>query len=232
MKNILYLAAVTLLCSSCFQVNTNWNGGKNAIKGEGPVVAKTFDDLKDFDRIEINGHADVNFTQSSVYEVTLHTQENVLDYVDYRVEGTTLIIETKDRRNIRAKKYDLEIQAPNLCGVVVNGAADFDIPYGLTVKDEGDLSVQVNGSGDLSFHHVKCMNLSIQVNGAADVELESVDVLKKLAVEVNGAGDAEIHGSAGEASFGVNGAGGIDARGLKVAGKVSKHVSGLAKIQL
>jgi len=30
----------------------------------------------------------------------------------------------------------------------------------------------------------------------------------------------------------VNGAGDIDASGLKVAGKVSKHVAGLAKIKL
>ena len=232
MKNILYIAAVTLLCSSCFHVNSNWTGGKNAIKGEGAVIAKSFDDLKDFDRIVINGHADVNFYQSSTYEVTLRTQENILDYVDYRVEGTTLVIETKDKRNIRAEKYDLVIQAPTLNSVVVNGAADFDIPAGLTVKDDGDLTVEVNGSGDLSFDHVKCMNLKIQVNGAADVELESVEVIKTLKVEVNGAGDAEIHGSAGEASFSVNGAGAIDARELRVAGEVSKHTSGIAKIQL
>ena len=32
MKNILYIAASMLLFSSCFHVNTNWTGGKNAIK--------------------------------------------------------------------------------------------------------------------------------------------------------------------------------------------------------
>ena len=229
MKKILYLAAVTLLCSSCFHVNTNWNGGKNAIKGEGPVVSKTFEDLKDFDKIEINGHADVNFTQSSVYEVTLRTQENVLDYLDYKVVGTTLVIETKDHRSIRAEEYDLVIQAPALKSIEVNGAADFDIESGLVSED--DLRIEVNGAGDLTFNSVRCNDLVVEVNGAADVELDGIEV-RKLKVEVNGAGDAEIDGYAAEASFSVNGAGGIDARGLKVAGEVRKSTSGLAKIQM
>jgi hypothetical protein len=229
MKKIVYIAAFTLLCTACFHVNTNWSGGKNAIKGEGPVVSKTFEDLKDFDKIEINGHADVNFTQSSVYEVTVRTQENVLDYLDYKVVGTTLVIETKDHRSIRAEKYDLVIQAPALTRIEVNGAADFDIPAGL--RSEDDLRIEVNGAGDLTFNSVRCNDLSILVNGAADVDLDAIEV-RKLKVEVNGAGDAEISGHAAEASFTVNGAGGVDARDLKVAGEVSKHASGLAKIQL
>ena len=104
MKNILYIAATMLLASSCFHVNTNWTGGsKNAIKGEGPVITKSFD-LKDFDRIVINGQADATFTQADTYEVTLRAQENVFDYVDYRVEGTTLILELKDKRTVRSPR--------------------------------------------------------------------------------------------------------------------------------
>ena len=229
MKNILYMAATALICTSCFHVNTNWTGGKNAVKGEGPVISKTFEDLKDFDEILINGHADISFTQSSTYEVTLRTQENILDYVDYYVDGTTLVLKTKDNRNIRAEKYDLVIQAPALKRIEVNGAADFDIQNGLVSDD--DLRIQVNGAGDLTFNSVRCKDLSIQVNGAADVDLTGIEV-GNLKVEVNGAGDANIGGNAAQASFSVNGAGGIDARNLKVAGEVSKHTSGLAKIQL
>ena len=197
MKQILYMAATVLLCSSCFHVNTNWTGGgKNAIKGEGPVITKSFD-LKDFDRIVINGQADATFTQSDTYEVTLRAQENVFDYVDYRVEGTTL--------------------------------ADFDIPAGL--KSDDDLQIEVNGAGDLTFNAVRCNNLTIQANGAADVDLTDINV-QKLKVDVNGAGDVIVEGNAADADLSVNGAGDIDATRLKVIGKVSKHVAGLAKIKL
>ena len=229
MKSFIYAAATVLLCTSCFHVNTNWtSGARNAIKGEGPVVTKSFD-FKDFDQIVINGHADVDFTQSPTYEVTLRTQENVLDYIDYRVDGTTLILETKNKRTVRAEKYDLKIQAPALKRIEVNGAADFNIPAGMVT--EGNFDIQVNGAGDLTFDSLRCNDLSIQVNGAADVDLTGIEV-RNLKVEVNGAGDANIAGNAAEASFAVNGAGGIDARNLKVAGEVSKHTSGIAKIQL
>ena len=208
MKRILYIAATALLCASCIHVNTNWTGGKNAIKGEGELVSKSFD-FKDFDQIVINGHADVDFTQGSVYEVTVRTQKNVLEWLDYKVEGTTLVIETKNRVEIRANTYDIVIQAPELKKLTVNGATDFNIKG---LRMDGDLDVQVNGAGDLDFDNVTCDSFSVEVNGAADANLTSIDIRKNLKVQVNGAGD-------------------IDATGLKVAGEVKKHASGLAKIK-
>ena len=228
MKRILYMAATALICTSCFYVNTNWTGGKNAVKGEGEVVSKTFD-FKDFDQIVINGHADVDFSQSSGYEVTVSTQENILEWLDYKVDGTTLIIETKDHREIRATEYNLVILAPELKKLTVNGASDFNVR---TLRMEGDLDVQVNGAGDLDFDNIACNSLTVEVNGAADANLTAVDVRNTLTVKVNGAGDVDITGNAQNASFEVNGAGEVNAKGLKVAGEVSKHTSGLAKIQL
>ena len=228
MKHILYMAATVLLCSSCFHVNTNWSGGKNAIKGEGAVSSKSYD-LRDFDRIVINGHADVTFTQSPDYEVTLRAQESVFDYVDYRVEGSTLILEMKDKRTVRSTEFDVTVQAPVLNSLVVNGAADFDIQGGLVC--DGDLKIEVNGAGDLSFNAVRCGDLTIEANGASDIELSAIDV-RKLDVEVNGAGDVDIDGKAESANLEVNGAGDIDARGLKVAGEVKNRSAGVAKIQL
>ena len=228
MKKIMIAAAAVLLCTSCFHVNTNWTGGKNAIKGEGAVITKSFD-LRDFDRIVINGQADATFTQSDTYEVTLRAQENVFDYVDYRVEGTTLILELKDKRTVRSTDFDVTLKAPALKGIEINGAADFDIPAGLT--SDADLKIAVNGAGDLTFNAVRCNNLTVEANGAADVDLNTIDV-QKLNVEVNGAGDVNIDGKAAEADLTVNGAGDIEATGLQVADKVSKHAAGIASIKL
>lgn len=248
MKKILIAAAAVLLCTSCFHVNKNYKQGdakdfvegfqegfqegrkasRKPIKGEGAVVSKSFD-LKDFDRIVINGHADVSFTQSDAYEVTVRTQENILEWLDYKVDGTTLVIEAKDKREIRAEKYDLVIQAPALKKLVVNGASDFNVG---SLRSEDDLDIEINGAGDLDFDRIQCNSLTLEVNGAADANLTSISVLKDLKVEVNGAGDVKVTGNAQSASFSVNGAGDIDATGLKVAGEVSKHTSGLASIKL
>ena len=220
------MTAAALLVSSCFSVNTNYKGGKNQLKGEGPVVTKSFD-LKDFDSIVINGQADVTFPQGDSFDVTLTTQENIFDYVDFRVEGNTLILETKDRTVVRAERYDLSLQAPTLSSLEVNGAADFDI---LKLRTEGDFAVKVNGAGDFSFDQVNCRDLTVTVNGAADIE--SSVAVRSITIKVNGAGDVEVSGKAETASFEVNGAGDIDARNLSVSGQVEKHTSGMAKIQL
>lgn len=248
MKKILIAAAAVLLCTSCFHVNKNYKQGdagdffegfqegykegrkasRKPIKGEGAVVSKSFD-LKDFDQIVINGHADVSFTQSDAYEVTVRTQENILEWLDYKVEGTTLVIEAKDKREIRAEKYDLVIQAPALKKLVVNGASDFNVG---SLRSENDLDIEINGAGDLDFDRIQCNSLTLQVNGAADANLTDIHVQEALKVEVNGAGDVNVTGSAGTASLKVNGAGDIDATGLKVAGEVTKQAAGLAKIKL
>ena len=228
MKKFLYIAATALICASCFHVNTNYKGGRNAVKGEGDVISKTFD-FTDFDQIVINGHADVDFTQSSTYEVTVRTQENVFEWLDYRVEGTTLVIEAKDHRDIRAKYYDVVIQAPLLKKLTVNGASDFNVKG---LRMDGDLDVQVNGAGDLDFDGITCNSLSIEVNGAADANLTSIDILKKLKVQVNGAGDVEITGNAVDVDLEVHGAGDIDAKGLNVSGKVKKQAAGIARISM
>lgn len=224
---VFYIAAMALLCSSCFHVNSNYVS-KNAIKATGPVISKSFD-FKDFDTIEINGGADVTFTQASVYEVTVRTQENIFDWLDYKVEGTKLILQIKDKKNVHAEVFDIVIQAPELNKVLVNGASDFDIK-GLRI--DGDLDVQVNGAGDLDFNQVACESLSLQVNGAADAKLTSVDIRKTLKVEVNGAGDVNITGNAQDVSLSVNGAGDIDATGLKVAGEVKQRKAGIASIRI
>ena len=228
MKRIFYIAAMALLCSSCFHVNTNYTGDINPIKGTGPVISKTFD-FKDFDTIEINGGADVTFNQSSIYEVTVRTQESIFDWLDYKVEGSKLVLQVKDKRSVRAEVFDIVIQAPELNKVVVNGASDFDI-RGLRI--DGDLDVQVHGAGDLDFDQIACESLSVQVNGAGDAKLSSLNIRKTLKVEVNGAGDVDITGRAQDVSLDVNGVGDIDATGLKVDGEVKQHKAGIATIRL
>ena len=228
MKNMILLAATALICSSCFHVNSNWTGGRDAIKGEGEVITKSFD-LKDFDQIVLNGHADVTFIQSETFDVTVRSQANVFEHLDYRVEGTKLILENKKKVTIRAQEFDVTVKAPTLQSITVNGAGDLNIEGGLT-SDE-DFKVLVNGAGDLSFETIRCKDLSIEVNGAADIDLTSIAV-NDLKIVVNGAGDVTATGKAENATLRVNGAGDIDARGLSVAGKVTKSASGLAKIQL
>ena len=229
MKKFVFLAAA-LACVSCFQINPNFSVRRPGdIKGEGPVVSKDLA-FADFHSIILNGGAEVKFVQAEEWKVTLKTQENIFDSLDYKVEDSTFVIQIKNHREVRAEEYSLTIQAPDLRLLEVNGAADFEMekPF----RSEGDVEIEISGAGDLDLSgEFVCRNLSIQVNGAADLEAEALDVAK-VKVQINGAGDATLKGKASEADFEVNGAGDIDARSLSVSGKVRKQAAGLAKIRL
>lgn len=228
MKNYIILAAASLLCVSCFSVNTNYKGGKNTVNGEGPVITKTLD-FKDFDAIRINGSADIVFTQADAWEVTVRTQENIFDVLDYEVKDGVLVLDTKDHQNIRAEEYDVTITAPQLKEIEMNGAGDVKIPAGL--RTDGDFKVEINGAGDIDMTRLICKELRISANGACDIDAAGIDV-ESVKVEINGAGDVELSGKAGSADLEVNGAGDINALNLQVAGEVKKHAAGLAKIKI
>lgn len=227
MNRALFFSAAVLM-SLCSCVYTVGNNNGKVIKGEGPLETRELD-LSGFNSIVVNGQADITFTQSeSTWKVSVYTNENVFDYLDYHVDGETLVLEYKDQVNIRAKEFEVSISAPQLRHVVVNGASDFKAPDGIHADE--DFGFEVNGAGDMDLHGVVCPSLSVMVNGAGDIDLSSIDV-RKVSIVINGAGDATVTGKADEASFSVSGVGGIDATGLQ-AEKVNKSVSGLAKIKL
>ena len=225
MNKIITLAAASLLCASCFQVNTNFKGGKNAIKGEGDIVTQSFD-LKDFHSIRVNGNADIVFAQAESWDVTVTTQQSVMDQLDYQVEDSVLVIRARDNRPVNATKYEVAVSAPDLKDIEINGAAEFNAPDGIRSEK---LNIQVNGASDLNFEGINCPDVTIQCNGAADLDASDIYV-QTLKVEINGAGDVVLAGRAADVDLSVNGAGDIDARELIVTGKAKKHAAGIAKI--
>ena len=220
-----------MLCAACvFPINglngiTVNNGKKVTCKG--PVVTKELD-LSGFEAITVNGSSDMELIQGDYFKVLVKANEEVFDYIDYKVEDGVLILETKDHVNIRAEEYDVTITLPTLKELVVNGAADVDLKNGYVSGEK--LKVSVNGAGDFDLSGIAVPSLSFTLNGAGDIEADGLDV-QELIVAVNGAGDIDVSGRADEATFSVSGAGDIDARGLECV-KVNTHKSGMASIRL
>ena len=224
MKKLLYSLCALAIVASCVNINV---GSGNAIHCKGPVVEKSME-LSDFSSIVVNGSSDLNFTQADAFSVVVTANEEVFEYLDYKVEDGVLIIRHKNNVNIRAEKYEVAVSLPLVESITVNGAADVDQKGAYTA--DKDLSVQVNGAGDLNFAGISVPGLRFTVNGASDIKASGLDV-QNLSVSVNGAGDAVLSGKAASASFSVNGAGDIDARNLECE-NVSTHKAGVASIRL
>ena len=224
-KLTLCVLAATLL-TGCISIHIN-DGKRIVCKGE---VETHEMNLEAFKQIVVNGSADLVITQAQECLVKVTANQEVFQYLNYRVEDDVLILETaKDGKpvHIQAKTYKVYLSAPLLESLVLNGAADADLD---AYTSESDISITVNGAGDISLSGIKVPTLRFAVNGAGDMDAHDLDT-ENLYVSVTGAGDIVLSGKAGYASFSVTGAGDIDARGLDCP-KVDKHKAGAATIRL
>lgn len=223
-----------IVCALCALalVGCTWNvhlgNGKNgkSVTCKGPVITKSFD-LAGFNAIVVNGHADLEFTQTGGSSgVSVKANEEVFQYLDYHVENGTLVIAAVDKVNIRADEYDIFVSAPALTSIIINGAADAKV---LSLNQAEKLSVEVNGAGDFELKNITVPELSVTINGAGDLDCEGLNV-GKLGIDVNGAGDVELSGKAESCTLHVSGAGDIDARKLECK-DMQTSKAGLASIK-
>ena len=224
--NMTLCALAATLFTSCFSIHIN-NDKRIVCKGE---VETHEMNLEAFRQVVLNGSADLEISQAEACRVKVTANEEVFQYLDYRVEDGVLILETaKDGKpvHIQAKTFTVYLSAPLLESLTVNGAADAEMS-GYT--SDSEIAMTVNGAGDISLSDIKVPTLRFAVNGAGDLDAKGLDT-GNLYVSVTGAGDIRLSGQSGYANFSVTGAGDIDARGLDCP-KVDKHKSGAASIRL
>lgn len=249
-KTLILLAAAMALCACQFNLGNlggfSFNGGKT-IKCDGEVMEKSFD-LTGFDAITVKGNANVVFAQAESHQVSVKANEEVFEYLEFRLEDGNLAISTKDGVVISAKTYKVFICSPVLKDVKITGAADLDVvdgyvstePVNVEVDGAGDMtfvdvsvpsmSITINGAADLDIENVKVPDLSVTVNGAGDVDIANLES-DSVSLTVRGAGDVQVSGTTRAADFHVAGAGAIDARALKCENvTTAKH--GAASIKL
>ena len=226
MKKIASFTLALLTLVSCQFVSYSGNGGHKVYVSEGDEITLSMDDLKDFSSIEVNGYADVNFTQADSFKVELTTNQDVVEKLDFHVKDGVLVLQTKEKVQIRKASIKVNVTAPTLSKVTVNGAADFDLD---AYSGSDALNVVVNGAGDIKIENANLAELSVEVNGAGDIDLKSINV-NQLSVEVNGAGDAKISGIAQVADVKISGAGDVDVRNLQCE-SLNTHKNGLGRIK-
>ena len=229
MKKIAIVLAVALMAVSCKFVSYTGDvlPGKNSIVCKGEVKTQILSELTGFDAVTVNGHADVAFVQGEQYEVSVKANQEVFDYLNFKVEDGTLVLQSKDKRTIKAETFDVTVTAPVLKKVLVNGASDFEMK---DYTSGENLDVVINGAGDFDLKRIVTPSLAFTVNGAGDIEADSIDV-DYLGVDVNGAGDVQVSGKAGKARLKVSGAGDIDVSRLECS-DIDTHKSGIASIKL
>ncbi|MFC1901702.1 head GIN domain-containing protein [Chloroflexota bacterium] len=218
MKKVIAVVMVALilglgLIASCAGVK---------VQGSGNLINETFN-TSDFTMIKAENGFQVEVTESDSFSVVAIIDDNVLEHIDVKKSGDTLILSPKGNRSFRSATLSAKVTMPDIDKIELSGGAHVNLTG---FSSSNDLSVKMSGGshlnslatpgdltvGDVNFNlsggsHVtlsgSATSLDIDGSGGSHFNLEGFSVGNaniKLSggshttVDVNGTLDADISG--------------------------------------
>ena len=190
-----------------------------------------------FNAISTSSSVDVIYTQSSGGQnVEIYAPDNLVDYIDVRVEGGVLKVGFKSPRNnfsINGKhKKEVRVSAPAVNSLKASSSGDIIIKNGLktsgkvTVKASSsgdvtgstiscdDFAATANSSGDVILEKVSCTNFSADASSSGDVSVKNLNAAD-VSADASSSGDVILAGICENASYRASSSGDVKAKGMK-----------------
>ena len=193
------------------------------IKGSGNVKTETRQ-LSDFSELRVGGAFDVVLKKGSSNSAVLEMDDNILQYVETKVSGSTLKIKTQSDVNIQnSTKLKVTLTYTGLNHIDVSGACN--------LRSEGpietdDLICELSGAGKLELD-VKSKKFSADISGAGSIEVVGEADFQRL--DLSGA--ASYKGYDLKTSESVVHASGASSARVNVSKKIDAHASGASSIR-
>ena len=227
-RHLLIIAAAVIgmaLASCTIHIDNDSLG--ETIKGNGNIVEREFDVVQ-FDEISCALSATVNFNVSDDYTCKVRTDENIMDYLDIKVDVGELWLGKQQKpkhTTLKATEFVIEVTAPSLENINLAGSGDINV---LSPLDGNDLEVNLAGSGDVVFkEEVNIDQLDLNVAGSGDINIEKGSV-REMEADIAGSGKIVSHAEVQEMEANIAGSGDIIA---KVNGTLEYSIMGSGDIQ-
>lgn len=194
--------ALALASSSCIVSCGDWGAdvvGSGVARTESRSVAA-------FERIHVQGSTDVVAEIGATPSLEVTADDNVLQYLETRVENGTLVVELKSGSYSLKVTPVVKVVAPTLVGLEVDGSSDSTLTklsgssFRVEIDGSGDvrcegavdaLDVDISGSGDVRARELAAKRVTVDIAGSGDVHVQA---LETLAVSIAGSGDVRYAG--------------------------------------
>ncbi len=202
MKRLLLVLTVLVSITSTAQ----WNWFK--VEGNG-VYKKETREVGSFTGVASSGSWDVMLAYGNSTSIEIEGDENLLPYIETKVENNKLSIRAKKNGNIRSKnKIVVYVTLSKITGLYLSGSGDM-IGKG-NFSNQGTTNIGVSGSGSIRVDFNKFNRIDASVSGSGSV------IMKGISDEV----DARISGS-----------GSINCKEV-VSDDATAHISGSGNIRV
>jgi Putative auto-transporter adhesin, head GIN domain len=160
------------------------DANSRTIRGSGKQATE-IRKVGEFRYLNVNAAVEVHYRPSQIASIAVTGDDNLLQLVQLRNKADTLIIDVKNGYNSQ-QPLVVDVKSPALEGAVINGSGDAFF-YDL---DEREFSLELNGSSNL-LAQGKAKQLSIMVNGSGDVNAKSLES-ERVGAAVRGSGDISL----------------------------------------
>lgn len=191
--------------------------------------------LKDYEKIEINGFPTVYFTQADSFSVKVKGPESTVDKILTEVDGQTLVIRNVGKVGILNFTMDDDgdvavfVTSPDLVSIRLNGSGDFVSKARI---DTDNMKIVLRGSGDIEIKDLICDNCHVELVGSGDVEIDRLEA-KDLSSSLIGSGSIDLGmRHVLSTNLALTGSGDINARFARGCGALNCELQGSGDINL
>jgi hypothetical protein len=160
----------------------------NKVVGTGPAVTTTRN-ISNFSGISLSMDATVNITQDSIYFVELIAQQNVLDILETKINGSTLCLGYKNLKYVKATEpVVINIHTPSITSLEVSGSGSM---YNTQTISTSNLDLEISGSGKISLAKIEAQKITSQISGSGKISANA-GFSNSLKSEISGSGDIDF----------------------------------------
>jgi len=166
---IVIVVAVVIvgLLSTVFLLG-GWHVGE--VVGSGDLVTNQ-EFISDFTAVDAESGFNVEISQSNSYSVLVTTDDNIMDYIEVKKSGDTLMVGVKWGYSLRSVTLDVEITMPELYSVDLSGGAKANLEGFIVTSD---FSIELSGGSRLTGEFETSGDVDIDVSGGSPLSLNGV----------------------------------------------------------
>ena len=197
MKKLIYLILICVLpflssCRKFFGIEGNHNLTSESRYESG------------FSEIKSSSDINVYIEQDSAFDIVVEAEENLLPYIETKLDHSCLEIEIKHGRNL------------------IN-----HYPINVFVKGPYFSEISLSGSGNIICDTLDYNNIYFKLSGSGDIS--AVAYCDKTEVKISGSGKVTLSGQASQTDYKISGSGKIKAFGMET-GDAFCNISGSGDI--
>ncbi|MDR1654297.1 MAG: DUF2807 domain-containing protein [Prevotellaceae bacterium] len=142
------------------------------LNGNGAIEEKTFNFSQNVNKIvlerSINIDLQIDSVKSNATELTMQTDENLIEFIDINVRGTTLTVRPKRRYYlVPSAPIVIKLKINELNGIDLSGASTLNISNAFTTNK---LDVDVSGASHLTIADITAHSIVCETSGASEAD--------------------------------------------------------------